>query len=117
MLSVADFVSKYEKCTDEELYIIHSHISEYSDEAQEALQIVLAAKGGLELIIKRLEEKQIMDDEIQRIAKDAINLGREGVDASFIKTTTTSGILSAEKVNEIIDKKYAEAEREIATKK
>lgn len=117
MLSVADFISKYEKYTDEELYDVHINIDGYSTEAKQALAKVLESKGGLEPILKRLEEKQIIENEIKRITKETEELGSQGIDSSFIKTTTSSKILSAEKVKELIDNKYIEVEQELEDKK
>ncbi|MGE5109119.1 MAG: hypothetical protein ACM3H8_16395 [Sphingobacteriales bacterium] len=117
MLSVSDFVSKYQNYSDEELYDVHLNINGYSDEAKKALSIVLENKGGIDPLLKRLEEKRIVDNEIKRIKKETAELGSQGIDSSFIKATTTSDILSAEKVNEIIDNKYVEVETELADKK
>ena len=117
MLSVSDFVSKYEKYNDQELHDVYLNIEGYSNEAKEALNIVLEKKGGLESIVKRLEEKQVIDNEIKRIAKETAELGEQGIDSSFIKTTTSSKILSAEKVNEIIDKQFIEVENHLEDKK
>ena len=97
MLSVSDFVSKYEKYNDQELHDVYLNIEGYSNEAKEALNIVLEKKGGLESIVKRLEEKQVIDNEIKRIAKETAELGEQGIDSSFIKTTTSSKIFLSSK--------------------
>ncbi len=117
MLSISDFILKYENYTDEELHDVYLNQETYSDDAQKALQIVLEKKGGVEPLLKRLEEKRIVENEIQRIKRETAQLGSNGVDPSFIKTTTASNILSPEKVNEIIDNKFAEVERELEDKK
>lgn len=85
MFSVNDFILKYENYSDEELLDIHENIEGYSKEAKEALEIIIHKKGGLEQIVKRLGEKQIVTNEINRIANEAHELGKHGVDADFIK--------------------------------
>lgn len=117
MLSTADFVQKYESYTDEELQAVYLNQAGYSDEAIKALEIVLENKGGSDALLKRLEEKHIVEKEIHRIRKETSELGSKGIDSSFIKSTTASGILSPEKVNEIIDSQYAEVERALDDKR
>ncbi len=117
MFSVDDFVLKYKKYTDEELLDINSNILGYSNEAQIALGRVIYSKGGLESLLKKAESKAILLNEENRIAKETMDFGKEGIDASFIKTVTSSTILSEEKVKEIIDRKYVEVEAEIEDKK
>jgi hypothetical protein len=117
MFTIEDFVSKYKSYTDEELINIHSNISGYSQEAQEALAIVIQNKGGMDELVRRMKEKQIVADEINRIRKETAEFGSQGVDASFIKNVTSSTILSSEQVNEIIENKYAAVELELEDKK
>ena len=117
MLSTSDFVLKFEHYTDEELHDIYLNQEGYSDEALKALQLVLEKKGGAELFLKRMEEKRIIGNEIQRIKKETSQLGTKGIDPSFIKATAVSNILSAEKVHEIIDNELVEVEQELEDKK
>ena len=117
MLSTKDFITKYETYSDEELYTIHEDVGNYSEEAGEALNIVIDKKGGLESLIKRLEAKAIIENEKQRIANEATKLGLGGIDESFIKNTTSSTILSNEEVNNIIEKSAAKATLMVEDKK
>ena len=110
MFTVQDFVAKYKNYTDEELYGLNSTISDYSDEAREALEIVLQKKGGLETIVKALQSKKIITDEIRRITKETIELGGKGTNVEFLKTLIKSNILPEEQVHTIIDLKFAEIE-------
>jgi hypothetical protein len=56
------------------------------------LTIVIQNKGGLEALVKRLEEKQIPANEVGRIAKERAEFGSKGIDASFTKKMTNSDI-------------------------
>ncbi len=47
MLTTKDFIDKYEAYSDNELYLIYKNVSNYSDEANKALNIVIDKKGGL----------------------------------------------------------------------
>lgn len=117
MLTIEDFTAKYETYPDEELYSIYNDAANYSEEAGIALHNVIEKKGGLDALIKRLEAKAIIENEKRRIANEAAKLGQGGVDASFIKNTTTSTILSKEELNNIIETNVAKAESVIEDKK
>jgi hypothetical protein len=117
MLTTQDFVTKYETYSDEELYNVHHNLENYSEEASKALYIVMEKKGGLEALIKRLEAKAIITNEKRRIANEAGKLGLNGVDASFIKNTTTSTILSKEELHDIIETNVEKAEWIVEDKK
>jgi hypothetical protein len=66
MLTIQDFVAKYETYSDEELYKVHHHLENYSEEAGKALNFVMEKKGGLDSLIKRLEAKAIISNEKKR---------------------------------------------------
>lgn len=117
MFTIKDFVDKYEDYTDDELIGIYHKMGDYSEEAQEALKIVIQNKGGLEALVKRLEEKQILANEVGRIAKETAEFGSKGIDASFIKKMTNSAILSPEAVDQIIDNQYSVVQLELEDKK
>ena len=117
MLTIEDFIAKYEAYSDEELYIIHKDAANYSADAGKALNIVIEKRGGFDALTKRLEEKAIVENERNRIANEAIKFGLEGVDASFLKNTSNSSILSKEEVNEIIEKNTAMASAIVEDKK
>lgn len=103
MLTVQDIISKYENYSDEELYTVYKSIDNYSDDAKHALDFVLKKKGGFDSLIKRLEEKVIIQNEKRRIGNEATLLGMNGVDAEFLKSKTFSSILTQKEVNEIIE--------------
>ncbi len=117
MLTLKDFIAKYETYTDEELYSIYNDAGNYSEDAGKAMNIVIEKRGGHESLIKRLEEKAIIENEKKRIANEAVKFGLEGIDASFLKNTTNSSILSKEEVNKIIETNVARAESVVEDKK
>jgi hypothetical protein len=106
MLSTNDFISQYETHTDEELYTIYMNKDGYSPEAQEALMIVLQKKGGLDELVHRLQEKQVYNNEVNRIGREVVKMGQKNIDIDFIKTVMSSTILPPEKVNEIIEQAF-----------
>ncbi len=113
MLTTKDFIEKYEAYTDIELYTIHKNIDNYSEDAGKALAIVIDKKGGFDELVKRLEARAVVENEKRRIANEATQLGLGGVDASFIKNTTSSSILSKDEVETIIETNAAKAELQV----
>ena len=117
MFSITDFVAKFSSYSDNELLAIMQQPDSYSYEAVEAAKIVTKQKGGMEALTKRLEEEAVVQNEIIRIEKETIEMGKNGIDADFIKTVTKSSLLADDKVKEIIDVRYVEVEKEIENKK
>jgi hypothetical protein len=102
MLTTEEFVLQYEAYTDEELYNVYENIDDYSAEAQEAFDIVIAKKGGLEGFLDRMNEKAAYAAEINRIGREVVTMSRKNVDPDFMRTIISSQILPPEKVNDII---------------
>ncbi len=113
MLSVKDFIEKYELYSDEELIEVDSNINNYSEEANEALNIVLQKKGGIEVIQKRLADKAIITNEIERIKKETIRLSSKETNADFIKSLISSDLLPKEKIHEIINEQFGKFEAHV----
>jgi len=113
MFSISDFISRYEKYSDDELHDIYLNIDGYSEEAKKALNDVLEKRGGIGSFLKKMEEKKILESEIDRIKNETNVLGHRGVDSSFIKTTMASDILSKEEIENIIDAKYGEVQENL----
>lgn len=117
MFTVEDFIDQYIHYTDEELMNIHSNISDYGPEAQEALRIVIQKKGGYEALEERLKQHYLIQNEIKRIERETTVFGSKGVDASFIKTVTDSQFLPKSTIDQIIDNKHAEVQLELEDQK
>ena len=113
MLSVKDFVEKYSLYTDEELFEVNSTIDGYSDEAKEALDIVINNRGGIERIEGKISGNKIILNEINRIKAETRSLSSKETNIDLIKTLVISSILPKEKVSEVIDEQYASFEAHV----
>ncbi len=113
MLTLQDFETKYESYSDEELFSLIKNKDDYSEVAQEALDNVLAKKGGIDTILNRLEAKAVIEEEKKKLTKEITLLSRNGVDASFIKKTTESSILSSTQLDDLIETNVLKAEAQV----
>ena len=114
MFSIEAFTSQYEKLPDRELMQMYANAGDYSEAAQQAMQLVITRRGGLEKLDAVLAAENTILLEKQRIAKETSTLGKQGVDQDFIKNITTSSLLSAGEVNEVIEQQYRHVEHERA---
>ena len=117
MLTTEDFTTKFDKYSNQELFLIHKDINNYSYEAKQALEIILLKRGGLDLIEAKLQDEAVVQKEKRRVATETASLRMNGVDAEFLKKTTTSSILSNEELNCIIDTNVSVAEYHLEDKK
>ncbi len=117
MLTLNDFITRYQQYSDEELMEVYNQINNYSPEAKEAFDYVINKKGGLQRLLYSAEKQKERDLEIQRIAKETIQLTESGVDGDFIRKTTNSALLSTDEINTIIETKQLQSAVEIENKK
>jgi hypothetical protein len=112
MFSVQEFVLKFERYDDVELFEIYSNWNNYSEEAREAFNIVVAKNGGVDNLLARMAERQKLLDEANKIRKAAVDFSMSGSDSTFVKRVISSEHLSSDKVDEIIDATFYAIEQE-----
>ena len=112
MLTVDSFVTQYENYTDEELYLAHKNIHDYSTEAQEALFIAIDKRGGLKYILDKSKQKQVFKKEEHRIYQEIKKLYTADTHLDFLKTIIKSEILSPDETELIIEEKYNEIKKD-----
>jgi hypothetical protein len=118
MFTVDDFLSQYESASDEELLVIHTHPDDYTPEAGEAVRKLIDKRGGLEATLQRIKQKQVISAEINRISAEAKALAAKGVDPAFIQQTgSSSTILSASEVNDVLAAAVVEGHAEAEDRK
>ena len=60
MPNTDDFIKKYEKYSDQELYKIYEVIDNYPDEEKDALYKVIEERGGLDTLLNNLHKTKEM---------------------------------------------------------
>lgn len=116
MLTIKDFTKQFESYSDYELYKAANNASGYTPEAQEAISIVVNKRGGLTKIMERLEQAKSIAVEMDRVEKEVHGLTTLETDLDFVKKLVQSHILSADQLNETIEKAYAYAQKQLKDK-
>jgi hypothetical protein len=106
MLTVNDFIAKFEEYSNTDLIDIETKLNDYTEEAQEAFYIVINKRGGIESLKENNLVVQSLKQEESRIIKEATIFFQQKIDVDFVKNTTKSELLDQSKVAEIIDDTY-----------
>jgi hypothetical protein len=106
MFTKEQLIAKYENYSDEELLEIYADLQDYSEEARDAFNVVLAKRGGEETLIRLKEKKFIHGQELHRIEDAVARLTTPDVDPSFLKKMITSDIFGEEEMEAIIINSY-----------
>lgn len=106
MFATADFVSRYEKLTDDELLNIYNDIGDYSEEAKKALAIVIERRGGEEKLVQQGKVQAIYNEELTRVIAELNTIFIPGTDISFYKKMITSDVLSSAQLDLAIEEAF-----------
>ena len=112
MFSKQDFIDKYRNNSDLELAQMQQSLSNYSSEAQEALQIVIREKGGMEQIMERIQAQKKIDDEVRKVETEIAQLNNKHTDLAFMKKMIQSDILDHARLEQVIESAYQAAEKD-----
>ena len=102
MLSINEFLKQYEAYSDEELFKMSITIGDYTQEAQDAFNIAINKRGGIEEVKNRLRQKQSIVNEENRILSETSKLYSIDSNPEFLNKMITSDILSKERVQELV---------------
>jgi hypothetical protein len=117
MPTVEELIEKYQNFTDKELISLNSNISEYTDEAKEALNIVLKKNGGIESIKERIAKQFEISNEISIIKNEIISLILQGIKKDDIKTKIKVDHISQSELEKIIEESIIQFHEEEEDKK
>lgn len=108
MLTVQDFTTQYEKLSDVELYRIHLSADDYSDEAKEALAVVIRQRGGLEKLTREMKRQEVLSRERYRIEQEVKKLAEGDTPLDFLRNIISSEILPQNEVAALVEKTHEE---------
>lgn len=102
MVSKQDLIKKYSEYSDSELLKVSLNIEDFTDEAKEALQIVIEKRGGIESFNERIRIQTETEDEIERLKSEINNLCYAGMEPSEITGKIESEYLSQNELVELV---------------
>jgi hypothetical protein len=114
MKSVQELVNNYQKYSDKELIDIYQNTDQYSDEANEALRIVLSNLGGIDKLRDRLNKQLEIDNEIWRIKTEIKELIKQGCEPKQIKDKIKINLISINQLDNLIEEISFQLESEKA---
>lgn len=110
MPGIQELVEKYQTLSDEELIDIHLQIEDYSEEAKQALNIVLNYKGGLSGLQGRLAKRIEIENEISRIKNEVAQLIDQGCNTQDIKNKINTCTITSAQLEIIIEETSSKLE-------
>jgi hypothetical protein len=103
MITIEELISTYEKNSDEELMQIHSQAGHYTPEAAEAVNTVIARRGGIEKLSRERQQRMQLHAEQERIRWETMRLARQKVAVADINKYITSSVFTQEDLRRTIE--------------
>lgn len=116
MPTLEEIIERYQQYSDEELTEVYSKIGEYTNEAKEALEIVIKEKGGIESLKERIEKQLEIEREVSRIKVEITKLLNQGRNSFEIKENIKLNNITTIHLDKIIVEVSTKFEQEKADK-
>ncbi|MDH7460728.1 hypothetical protein QEG73_05540 [Chitinophagaceae bacterium 26-R-25] len=103
----------YRKYSDKDLLESYSTALDYSGNANDELLKEIDSRGGIDQVKKNVSQQNVIPNEIKRINQLVFVLYKSGGDTNKIKSSVTSDILTADQLNNTIEKAIIAADKYI----
>lgn len=111
---LTELIERYSQYSDTELMEVYLNKNGYTNDAKEALDIVIERKGGIQSLTERYDKIVEKEADKARIKNDVTQLYQKGMTKNDIRHNLTSEIVSPDEIQQIIESVSAKIE---ATKK
>lgn len=105
-----ELIERYSQYSDVELMNVYSNKNAYTDDAKQALDIVIEKKGGIQSFTDRYDKIVAKELEKSRIKNDAVKLYLNGMTKNDINHILISEILASDEIQQIIETTSIEIE-------
>lgn len=105
-----ELVERYSQYSDTELMKVYLNKNKYTDDAKQALDIVIEKKGGIQSFTERYDKIVEKEMEKSMIKNDAAKLYLNGMTKNDINHALTSEILVSDEIQQIIEATSTEIE-------
>lgn len=107
----------YKKFSEDDLIESCTALIDYSGKANPEILQEIENRGGMESFLTSIEKKKLNQKEINRIARETVELSDDDKDLEFVKRFIKSDILSQESLEQLIERKFNEHQLEISDRK
>ena len=107
---INELIERYSQYSDVELMEVYSSKDRYTDDAKQALDIVIGKKGGIQSFTDRYDKIVEKEMEKSRIKNDVAKLYLNGMTKNDINHALTSEILVSDEIQQIIEATSSEIE-------
>lgn len=105
-----ELIERYSQYSDVELMEVYSNKNRYTNDAKQALDIVIEKKGGIQSLTVRYDKTVAKELEKSRIKNDATELYLNGLTKNDINYALTSEVLTSDEIQQIIETTSTELE-------
>lgn len=105
-----ELIERYSQYSDVELMEVYSNKNRYTNDAKQALDIVIEKKGGIQSLTVQYDKTVAKELEKSRIKNDATELYLNGLTKNDINYALTSEVLTSDEIQQIIETTSTEIE-------
>ncbi|MDR6487823.1 hypothetical protein J2799_002328 [Chryseobacterium vietnamense] len=105
-----ELIERYSQYSDPELMEVYLNKNKYTDDAKQAIDIVIEKKGGIRSLNDRYDKIVAKEMEKSRIKNTAAELYLNGLTKNDINYALTSEVLALDEIQQIIENTSTEVE-------
>lgn len=98
-----ELIERYSQYSDVELMEVYSNRNKYTNDAKQALDIVIEKKGGIQSLTTRYDKTVAKELEKSKIKNDAAEMYLNGMTKNDINHALNSEILASDEIQQIIE--------------
>jgi len=110
-------INRYKEYSVKQLLEVYHNLTDYSEDAKEALRIVIQDRGGLDLLLENEQSNAEEIAETDRIKAEIKKLITPGMDLDFLSKLITSQKFDQSRTDTIIQETFAEINKDLDDRK
>lgn len=110
-------ISTYTDFSDEQLFEAYHNPNDYTGEAKEALAYVIQKRGGVDTLLAKEQQQNLVFAETERIKQAVRRLSTPEIDLGFLNKMITSQILEERHTQSIIQQTFEEINQDMEDRK
>lgn len=112
MPTTSELIAKYREMPITDLHQVFLQIDEYSEEAQAAFHLVVEEYGGKDALLAKIEKKEQLQQETNRVYRKIHTLVAQGLDADEIRNQISTSFIPPDHIERLIQRCFQKNESE-----